>query len=152
MLKVFYCVVPLLLVVATWTIALGDNKEDAPRKYVSLERAILDFNEDSDADREKLGLTKLTEDEVLAAIRGTTGMKPEQYKLFTDIAESKKIPSDAKLILYRRHFANGYKSSIWRIVLYVQMGGKDEATLEVRNQYISTEKDNPFSPSSQTAK
>ena len=125
------------------TLAFGDDSQPTTARQITLERAILDFNEDSDVDRERLGLPRLTENELLAAIRGTTGMEAEDYKLFTEIAESKKLPSNAKLLLFRRHFANGYKSAVWNIVLSIKKNDKDHARVEVRNQYLSTEKDMP---------
>jgi hypothetical protein len=130
-----------LVLVCTW--ALGDDSQVSTARQITLERAILDFNEDSDVDRERFGLSRLTENEVLAAIRGTTGMDAEDYKLFTEIAESKKLSGNAKLLLFRRHFANGYKSSVWNIVLSIKKNDKDHARVEVRSQYLSTEKDVP---------
>ena len=132
-----------LVLVCTCAIALGDDREVSSVKPKTLERAILDFNEDSDEDREKLGLPRLTESEVLAAIRGTTGMAAENYKLFTEIADSKKLPANAKLVLYRRHFANGFKSSVLNIELSIKKNEKDHAHVSVRHQYLSTEQDIP---------
>ncbi len=124
-------------------LAWSDDREAAPTKQMSLERAVLDFNEDSDADREKLGLLRLTEMEVLAAIHSTIGMKYEDYKLFKEIAETKKLPANAKLVLYRRSFANGYKTAVWKIELSIKKSDKEYAQIEVRNQYLSTERDIP---------
>ena len=124
-------------------LAWSDDREAAPAKQISLERAILDFNEDSDADREKLGLLRLSEIEVLAAIHSTIGMKPEDYKLFKEIAETKKLPANGKLVLYRRSFANGYKTAVWKIELSIKKNDKEYAQIEVRNQFLSTERDIP---------
>ena len=132
--------------------AFGDERIPTNPVEISLERAILDFNEASDSDREKLGLLRLTENEVLAAIRGTTELEPDEYHLFTEIADSKKLPTNAKIILYRRHFANGFKSSVWNIVLLIKKNEKDHFRIVVRNQYLSTEKDPPILRSVQTSK
>ena len=118
-------------------------------KAVSLKKSVADFNQKSLADPIGKSQPPLTEDEVVAAIRGwipehTPGVTDDVYNQFQKIAESNELPEGAELSFcpgwsgYR-----GYSFKVWWIDLSIKTSGSAGYTFRIRDQKISSRKMTP---------
>lgn len=110
----------------------------------TLKAAVVKFNEG--AQTHLVGKTQLplTQEEVVAAIRGwipesTPGVTEEIYEKFQAIAESGELPANAQLSSksvwtgYR-----GYHFKVWWIDLSIETGAGTAYTFRIRDQKISS--------------
>jgi hypothetical protein len=139
------CVVALATIVAASGFAVQTNTTDP----LSLEAAIEDFNQQALADPIGTSQPSLTEEEVIAAIRGwipenTPGVTDEIYGKFQEIAESRVLPNGADLSFcsgwtgYR-----GYSFEVWWIDLSIKTGENTGYTFRIRDQKLSSRKMTP---------
>jgi hypothetical protein len=137
----------LLAVVAFITASVYAAQNDTA-ELKSLKAAVEDFNRKTP---QPIGKPQppLTEDEVIAAIRGwvpehTPGLTNDIYNRFQEIAETRKLPKDASLskcsgwIGYR-----GFRFEVWWIDLSIKTGEKTFYTFRIRDQKISSRKMTP---------
>ena len=129
--------------------ACAVTSEDDAESTTPLKAAVETFNQEAAAD--EIGKTQppLTEDEVVAAIRGwipehTPGVRDDQYARFQEIAESRKLPEGSELTFcpgwtgYR-----GFQFTVWWIDLTIKTGKKSGYTFRIRDQKISSRKMTP---------
>ena len=149
MLKSFTCIIVLGAIVAASGFAA---KEDGGETR-SLNMAVQDFNHKASTD--SIGKTQppLTEDEVVAAIRGwipehTPGVTDDVSERFQEIAETGTLPDGAELSFttgwtgYR-----GFKFQVWWVDLSIKLDpektGVYRYTFRIRDQKISSRKMTP---------
>ncbi len=139
------CVVALTAIVAASAFAAQTITTDPS----SLKAAIEDFNEKALTDPIGKSQPSLTEEEMIAAIRGwvpenTPGVTDEIYDKFQEIAESRSLPDGADLSFcsgwtgYR-----GYSFNVWWIDLSINTGENTGYTFRIRDQKLSSRKMTP---------
>ena len=139
------CVAVLGTFIAASAFALQNDTANA----TSLKAAVENFNQKTRT--HSIGKTQLplTEDEVVAAVRGwipehTPGVTDDVFDQFQEIAESRKLPEGAELSFcpgwtgYR-----GYRFKVWWIDLSIKTGEKTGYTFRIRDQKISSRKMTP---------
>lgn len=147
--KTFACVFVLGALVG----ASGFAAEEDGANSRSLTKAVEGFN--GKASTHSIGRTQkpLTEDEVVAAIRGwipkhTPGVADDVYKRFQEIAETGTLPDDAHLTFttgwtgYR-----GFKFQVWWVDLSIKLDPQQTGVygyaFRIRDQKISSRKMTP---------
>ncbi len=123
--------------------------QDDAAKSNSLKAAVEDFNAKARMDPTGKSQPPLTENEVIAAIRGwvpeyTASVSDDVYAQFQQVAESGELPEGAGLSFcsgwdgYR-----GYSFSVWWIDITLKTGEKSGYTFRIRDQKISSRKMTP---------
>ncbi len=112
----------------------------------TLSAAVAKFNQQTRTHPVGKSQLPLTEDEVIAAIRGwiqehTPGVTDKIYNAFQEIAESLKLPDGAEFTFcagwtgYR-----GYRFDVWWIDLSIPTGENEGFSFRIRDQKISSRK------------
>lgn len=139
------CVVALAAIVTASAFAVQSNTTDP----LSLKAAVEDFNQKTHTHPIGKSQPPLTEEEVIAAIRGwipenTPGVNDDIFGKFQEIAESRVLPMGADLSFcpgwtgYR-----GYSFEVWWIDLSIKTGENAGFTFRIRDQKISSRKMTP---------
>ena len=141
----FACIAVLGAFIGASAFALQDDAASA----TSLKTAVENFNQK--ALRHSIGKTQppLTEDEVVAAIRGwipehTPGVTDDVYDRFQEIAESRVLPYGAELSFcpsWRGY--RGFRFEVSWIDLFIKTGEKAGYKFRIRDQKISSRKMTP---------
>jgi hypothetical protein len=135
-------IVVLFLAVETWG---GDD----PPPAQSIETAVNRFNEETGHRAEVRSLPLLTEEEVVAAIRGwipehTPGVTTEIYDEFQRIAESGWLPEGARLsVIDGWRGYRGFVFEVWWIDLTISTGESTGYTFRIRDHKISSREMTP---------
>jgi hypothetical protein len=120
------------------------------RDSISLADAVEIFNAGAKSDRIGKDQPALTENEVVAAIRGwDRKIRPPAsdavYNAFQKIADKGRIPKNAKLRWTTAASDGLHRSDVWRIDLDLVTGEKSGYTFRVRDRTISVRPNNPSS-------
>lgn len=135
---------PQLMVVLTTAVVLlvsgpvpGHEKE----KTTPLADAIQDFNQRATRDVIGKGQPALTDDEVVAAIRGWIRKQhpasDEVYKVYQTIANTKKLPEGTTLTFTTKWlWPNEYEFDVWWVDLNIKTGSDTEYTFRIRDRKL----------------
>ncbi len=139
------CVVALGAVIAASAFAAQSDTTET----VSLKAAVEDFNQKARTHPIGKSQPPLTEDEVIAAIRGwipedTPRVTDDIYDKFQEIAESRELAKGADLS-FRPGWTGyrGYSFKVWWIYLSIKTGKNTGYTFRIRDQKISSRKMTP---------
>jgi hypothetical protein len=116
---------------------VGDEKGNTSM----LAEAVKEFNERAQKDATGKDQPALTEDEVVAAIRGWIRERvpatDEVYKVYQTIADTKKPPEGAILTFTTRWSGfNNHEFDVWWIDLSIKTGADTGYTFRVRDQKL----------------
>jgi hypothetical protein len=117
--------------------AAGDEKG----KTSTLADAVKEFNQRAQKDATGKDQPALTEDEVVAAIRGWIREKvpatDEVYKVYQTIADTKKLPEGAALRFTTKWSGfNNHEFDVWWVDLDIKTGPKTGYTFRIRDQKL----------------
>ena len=146
MTRITFASVAVLVAFVAVTVYARDDDTASPN---SLKVAVEGFNTETRTHPIGKSQLPLTEDEVIAAIRGwipehTPGVTDDVYEQFQQIAESRELPEGASLSFcpgwtgYR-----GYTFKVWWIDLSIKTGENTGYTFRIRDQKISSRKMTP---------
>jgi hypothetical protein len=126
----------MLLALISYTVA-----EDENRKTSILADAIKEFNQRAQKDARGKDQPALTEDEVIAAIRGwireQVPAPDEVYKVYQTIADIKKLPKSATLRFTTRWTGhNNHEFDVWWIDLDIKTGANTGYTFRIRDRKL----------------
>jgi len=123
------------------TLGFTFTPQDA-RSADSLRDAVQEFNAKAINDPIGKDQPALTEDEVVASIRGwirahTPGVSDEVYDEFQKVAETGKLPKGAKLTSTTSWLGyRGFHFDVWWVDLTISTGEKTGYTFRIRDQKI----------------
>jgi hypothetical protein len=130
-----------MLMVAVLTLiaysVAGDEKGDTS----TLADAVKEFNQRARKDATGKDQLALTEDEVVAAIRGwvreQVPASDEVYKVYQTIADTKKLPDGATLE-FRTKWPkfNNYEFDVWWVNLNIKTGADAGYTFRIRDRKL----------------
>lgn len=136
------CLLTITIIVASSAFAVQVDTAET----TSLAMAVMEFN--AKTRNHSIGKSQLplTDDEVVAAIRGwipkqTPGVTDEIYKQIQEVAESRELPKNTSLSFcsgwtgYR-----GYAFKVWWVDLTIMNSDKTGYTFRIRDQKISSRK------------
>lgn len=125
-------------------VAFSAQDEAAPS---TLKAAVAKFNQETQTHPIGKSQFPLTEDEVIAAIRGwipesTPYVTDKIFNAFQEIAESRKLPPDGVELSFRADWAGyrGFRFDLWWIDLTIKTGENDACLFRIRDQKISSRK------------
>jgi hypothetical protein len=111
-------------------------------RATSLSDAVKAFNQRAAADAIGKNQPALTDDEVVAAIRGWIreqgpAASDEVYKIYQTIADTKKLPEGASLtFLTRWPGFNNYDFDVWWIDLEIKTGPRSGYSFRIRDRKL----------------
>jgi hypothetical protein len=121
------------------TCAVAADEKD---KTSMLADAVKEFNQRAQIDKTGKDQPALTEDEVVAAIRGwvrelVPPATDEVYKAYQTIADTKKLPEGATLTFTTRWSGfNNHEFDVWWIDLSIKTGANKGYTFRIRDQKL----------------
>ncbi len=109
----------------------------------ALADAVKAFNAEASMDRVGKDQSPLTEDEVVAALRGWIRDKvpasDEIYDAYQTIAETRKLPEGSRLTRTTRWSGyNGYHFTVWWVDLNIRTGENTGYTYRIRDRKITS--------------
>jgi hypothetical protein len=115
----------------------GDEKGKVP----TLADAVKEFNQRAQKDATGKDQPALTEDEVVAAIRGWIRERvpatDEVYKVYQTIADTKKLPEGATLTFTTQWSGfNQHAFDVWWVDLNIKTGADTGYTFRIRDQKL----------------
>ncbi len=135
-------IVALVAVIAVVAFAGPDDAT-----ATTLNEAVAKFNQKTRTHPIGKSQLPLTEDEVIAAIRGwipehTPDVTDKIYNAFQEIAESRKLPPDGAEFSFRADWTGyrGYRFDIRWIDLTIATGKNEACSFRIRDQKISSRK------------
>ena len=128
--------IAMVLVLTSSAIA-GDEKG----KTLMLADAVKEFNQRAKKNATGKDQPALTEDEVVAAIRGwireKTPATDEVYKVYQTIADTKKLPEGTALRFTTKWSGfNNHEFDVWWIDLTIKTGANTGYTFRIRDQKL----------------
>ena len=110
-------------------------------KASMLADAVKEFNQGAQKDATGKDQPDLTEDEVVAAIRGWIRQQvpatDEVYKVYQTIADTKKLPEGATLEFTTKWSGfNNYEFDVWWIDLTIKTGADTGYTFRIRDRKL----------------
>ena len=117
--------------------AFGDEKSKAP----TLADAVKELNQRAQDDATGKDQPALTEDEVVAAIRGwireEAPATDQVYKVYQTIADTKKLPEGATLTFCTKWYGfNKHDFDVWWVDLKIKTGADTGYSFRIRDQKI----------------
>ena len=125
-----------VLALITYPVA-GDEKG----KVATLADAVKEFNQRAQKDATGKDQPALTEDEVVAAIRGWIRERfpatDEVYKVYQTIADTRRLPEGATLTFTTKWSGfNGHEFDVWWVDLNIKNGADTGYTFRIRDQKL----------------
>jgi hypothetical protein len=133
-----------VLWVAVALLVADPASADEKTRTKTLAEAVKEFNQRAQKDAIGKDQPALTEDEVIAAIRGWIRKEgppatDEVYKIYQTIADTRKLPEGAELSFIKRWLRKQYSFDVWWVDLEIRTGPNTGYTFRIRDRKLRCE-------------